>query len=286
MPPLREINQRKRAVMMSTCHECEVGQRMNRIGRVLLFLAAASLSAVGCVQQTPKPAPMATLQCDLPSITPQDETRAPQNKGGLQISILPVTYTAAHEDKIEMHQVSPQLADELIAGEGYFYVERTTKPIVHAKPDQLRFLVNINNKMPRVFHGAGTVVQFNLDGQILPVDQRGYSSVQGAIVPPQQEQQIEIVGPPLSALKGRKGILGIFLYDVVTSQSDAGVVTEKQNFQWYFDYVLEPHEEQVPAAKTVTLRMTPTQFQQTMARQSMESGGTGMPADPSAPPAQ
>jgi hypothetical protein len=224
------------------------------------------------------------MRCDVPSITPQAETRAPQNKGGLEITITPVNYTAQQHETVTNKQVRQPASDEIIFGNhGYVYVERTTTTTLGATPGQIRFLVKINNQMARVFHGAGTVVQFNVGGQIQPVDQRGYTNVQGAIIPPRQEQQLEIVGPPLSALKEKKGIIGVFLYDVVTNQNDAGVVTEKQNFQWYFDYTIETHEEQVPATHTQLVKMTPLQYQQEMIRESQEQAMQGRRPNGTAP---
>jgi len=112
------------------------------------------------------------------------------------------------------------------------------------EPDRLRFQVRINNQMPRVFRGAGTVVQFNIDGQLKSVDQEGYQNLVQAIVPPRSQTTLEIYGPKLSNLPEEANI-GLFFYDVVTNQNEAGEVTERQNFEWYYKYNSQTREDTV-----------------------------------------
>jgi hypothetical protein len=210
-------------------------------------------------------------QVNLPSFTRQAETQQRQEKSGLEITVAPVNYEAVPHSKTTVRPTREPVANELIGGHpGQVYVTKTTNSGVSVQPDRLNFLVTLNNKMPRVFHGSGTVVQFNVGGKILAVDQGGYSSLQGAIVPPQQEQQVTIIGPPLSELPAKSGIVGIFLYDVVTQQSEAGVVTEKQNYQWYFDYTFAPKSVEVPAPQSQSSYMTVADYQQEMANEQME----------------
>ena len=39
--------------------------------------------------------------------------------------------------------------------------------------------------------------------------------------------------------------MGLFFYDVVTKTDNAGNVTEKQNFEWFYDYSVQLKEEEV-----------------------------------------
>ena len=98
--------------------------------------------------------------------------------------------------------------------------------------------------MPRVFRGAGTVVQFNIDGQLKSVDQKGYQNLVQAIVPPRSQTTLEIYGPELSNLP-EKANIGLFFYDVVTNQNEAGEVTERQNFEWYYKYNSQTRKDTV-----------------------------------------
>jgi hypothetical protein len=251
-----------------------------------VLVAFAFSGLVGCSNSQPPPAPQsATMSISLPAITPQDETKVLQPKAGLELSVIPVQYAVEQRQHVGIRQVSPPFATALIRTEGQtVYVEKTTTTSLNVEPEQLRFQVKLNNQMPRVFHGAGAVVQFNVDGAVLPVAQAGYSNLQGAIVPPRQEQQIEIIGPSLSSLKKDKGILGVFLYDVVTKQSEAGVVTEKQNFEWYFNYVREPKPVEVPATRIEHGEMSIPEYQQAMMTNAREQREAAMPQNPGAHP--
>lgn len=245
---------------------------LNGCGSLLSVILTLVSGAVGGCATASAPAPTSqTITCDLPVITPQPETKQRQEKGGLEISIAPANYTAERQDKVTLQQAQPPTAAVIIGGhQGSVYVEKVTEPRLLVTPEEIRFVVTIVNKMPRVFHGAGTVVQFNVGGQVLAVDQRGYTNLLGAIIPPRQQQQVEIIGPPLSSLKAKQGIVGVFLYDVVTNQNEAGVVTEKQNFEWYFSYSLEPRSEE--AQEAVQRGWMPVgEFQQEMSEQAMES---------------
>jgi hypothetical protein len=222
---------------------------------------------LGCTS-TPMAPRMTTLTSKVPVITPQPETKESQEKGGLEISIAPVTYSAVVDQRESVRQVPPPPVT-LFSHEGV-YVEVTNTPIMEVTPDSLRFVLTVNNKLPRVFHGAGTIVQFNVGGRLQAVDQSGYSNFLGTIIPPRQEQQIEIIGPSLSSLPSDKGIIGVFLYDVATNQSAAGVVTEKQNFEWYFDYTLEPRE-QVAESRTEQRWMSLFEYQQAVVREQTGS---------------
>jgi hypothetical protein len=46
------------------------------------------------------------------------------------------------------------------------FAERVTSPQLKCDPSRLQFAVRINNKLPRVFRGQGSVVQFNVAGKI------------------------------------------------------------------------------------------------------------------------
>jgi len=204
-----------------------------------MFGALLITTVVGC--EGPQAASRSALvTTQVPVIIPQAETRESQEKGGVEISIAPVSYTASLREDVSIRQVPPPPIVWKKGGD--IYVERVITATPCVQPDHLRFVLTINNKMPRVLRGAGTIVQFNVGGRLQAVDQSGYNNFLGAVIPPRQEQQIEIVGPRLDALSAAQGIIGVFLYDVVTNQNEAGVVTEKQNFEWYFDYTLEPRE--------------------------------------------
>lgn len=214
-----------------------------------LFVLAiiVCLAAACAINPQPQEAPTQTINvsCQLPNITPLPETKVLQEKGGVEIAVAAVAYEAIRTTVVETKDVEPPFIDRIIttkARENMRYVERTSRPALHVSPDRLRFRVTINNKLTRVFRGAGTVVQFNVGGKLIPIEQEGYAEFINVIVPPRSEQQVEIYGSRLQAVPAQTTI-GIFLYDVVTKTDAAGNPTERQNFEWYFNYVTQLHEE-------------------------------------------
>ncbi len=160
-----------------------------------MFLLALILLG-GCATTSEAPPAPTTLSTKLPVMSAMPETKPTQAKGGLEISIAPVTYKVVKQDVTAIRQVTSPFMS-VTARPTDVYVEETTKPKIGVTPDRIAFTVKINNKLPRVFRGAGTVVQFNVGGKLHAVDQAQYVNMQNAIVPPRSEQQIEIYGPPL-----------------------------------------------------------------------------------------
>lgn len=194
----------------------------------------------------PPPAPTRTISCKVPQITPLPETKEYQEKGGVGISIAPAAYKAERKEMKTRQQVEPTVAEAILLKDevlrnSAFYIETTTT-VLETNPKQLAYLVKINNKLDRVFRGAGTVVQFNAGGKLVAVDQRGYVELSNAIVPPRSELQVTVYGPPLDQMAD-KATIGLFLYDVPTKVGDAGNITEKQNYEWFFDYATKAVED-------------------------------------------
>ena len=161
----------------------------------------------------------------------------------------PESYKALLQTRITHKRIEPNFGESLQISafteeqrRNLVLVEETTESSLKPSPDRLQFLIKINNKLSRVFRGAGTVVQFNVGGKLLAVEQAGYAEMLQAIVPPRTEHQLKISGPPLDLLSDNATI-GLFLYDVVTAVDAAGNVTEKQNFEWYFNYTTKVAEE-------------------------------------------
>jgi hypothetical protein len=75
----------------------------------------------------------------------------------------------------------------------------------------------------------------------MAIEQTAYAELTNVIVPPRAQQQVNIDGPSLSVLPDQTTI-GLFLYDVATKTDAAGNVTEKQNFEWYYNYGVQRKE--------------------------------------------
>jgi hypothetical protein len=225
--------------------------------KILPFVAVSEILLSGCgtLQETPPPPQMTQIECTIPQITViQDKINTEtQSKGGLDITIVPALYKAARADRTTVTQVEASIGEQLaLVGQNLqnkVYVEQDTTPQLIAEPNRLEFTIKIHNQLNRVFHGQGAVVQFNVDGKLIPFNNTDYKEFSGGIVPPLNDGDLVIYGPPLDTLKD-KGTISIYLYDVVTATDVAGNTTEKQNYTWDFSYTMQTSTDTAAAQKS------------------------------------
>jgi hypothetical protein len=217
----------------------EVRMRNLKHWSAVVVVLAISITGSGSDKKKKEPSQptVVKLTVAVPSLAALAETDQSQTKGGLRITIKPESYLAKESMKQARRQVPPPTFLGLVAvpDPRAVYVETTYMPDLIVSPDRLVFHVNISNQMPRVFRGSGIAVQFNVAGKIAAVDSSGYGDLTNIIVPPRGEQEITVLGPPIEGIPAPSTI-GLFFYDVVTNTDQAGNVTEKQNFEWYFSY--------------------------------------------------
>lgn len=165
--------------------------------------------------QQPQPKPTVKMSVLKPTLTPLPETKSSQEKGGVEISIAPVSYTVVERSKNTDRVLYERVKTEydLISGAQYQtpvrVIERTTSSVLGTDPDRVKFQVKVVNKMPRVFRGQGMVVQFNAAGKLQAVDPSAYAELVQMIVPPRNEQTVYIYGPPTQELPA-SCLLGLF----------------------------------------------------------------------------
>ena len=209
--------------------------------KVLPIAAIGAMLLTGCVTEQNTPSKMSQLQCDLPKIDVITDSvnKATQAKGGLDITVVPALYKSVRVDDVEIKSIQPGFTDLLLLSEkdrqNKVFVEQITTPLLKSEPGRVEFTVKIHNQLNRVFHGQGAVVQINVDGKLIPFNNTDYKEFSGGIVPPLNDADLKVYGPPLDVLKD-KGTISIFLYDVVTATDVAGNTTEKQNYTWDFAY--------------------------------------------------
>lgn len=218
------------------------GCARSRILLALALLACPTFGSSGCMPPK-KEAETTRLTWKLPVLSPLPETKVLQEKEGIQISVTPGTFEAA---KV-YEQQDKRVPDPLIKSQNVlYYFERRNIPHAVVKPDRLEFLVKLNNKMDRVFRGAGAVVSFQVSGKQVAVEQQNYAEFLNAIVTPRSELQVKVTGPALSSLPDECTV-GIFFYDVVTDKDEAGNIKKRANFEWFYQHKTETKgtEEQV-----------------------------------------
>lgn len=193
------------------------------------------------------------MTCKYPVFAALPESPERQEKGGVQIVVTPYPYECVKDSTTQILAATPTFKERLAASMSFGnervptrFIEKRTVPVLRVAPDRLRFKVRIFNQLPRVFRGSGIVLQFIVGGKAQTVDQALYGNLVTAIVPPRSETEIEIFGPQVNVLPDL-GTVGVFMYDVVTNTDEAGNVTEKQNYEWYFTYSFQLVEDQGPA---------------------------------------
>lgn len=227
--------------------------RPNRLTGFLIVLIVGIPTANGqfkMKKKDPPPAPPpanVTVKVLIPSLAPLAESAASQEKGGLRITLEPTGFQTQETVVDSAREVAPPSKFGIVMkpDPNAIYVQHTQTPQLLVKPDRVIFHVHINNQLPRVFRGAGIAVQFNVAGKVTNVDPSGYGDLVNVIIPPRSEQEIIIVGPKVGSIPSPCTI-GVFLYDVVTKMDDAGNVTEKQNFEWYYSYRTQDSEKEIP----------------------------------------
>jgi hypothetical protein len=246
---------------------------MKKQVKIILFVTASAFLLAGCVVPQPTSTPPTTqISCMIPKIDviADKVNQVTQSKGGLDITVVPAIYKGVRSDITMIEQVEPTFGESMQLGlvgglQGKVFVEQDTAPQLKAQPGRLIFTVKIHNQLNRVFHGQGAVVQFNVDGKLIPFNNTDYKEFSGGIVPPLNDGDLEIKGPPLDTLQD-KGTITIFLYDVVTATDMAGNTTEKQNYTWDFTYTMQQVTDSGAVKKTRGL-MDQGQYQQMMIQQ-------------------
>ncbi len=217
--------------------------------QVAQLLSCTALAALfGCATEPAAPPSTAvTLHTRIPNIIRQAETQESQAKGGVVVAVVPELYKPVRADQRVLTPAQPPAEFAVFvvgnaAHAGQVYVQESLTPRLVTQPSRLQFTVRVNNQLDRVFRGQGSVVQFNVAGKLIPFDKTDYHDFINGIVPPRNEAEFKIYGPPLDMLAD-KGIIGIFVYDVVTATDDAGRVTQKQNYEWYFNYSMQDAQD-------------------------------------------
>lgn len=219
---------------------------MNRKRRLPILLASLStlLFMAGCITQisssqtaylvAPHRQPKDTLVTYmLPDIRPTSTTKQVQTKGGVTITaeIMPFTVDSTPRQVRSIIAADPHMP-------GYDQYEIANIPYYrpateHTKHDvEFRLRIRNNEEVP---------LRLSQIGFALIIDGLQYSFPQeqleewnkGIVLTGFEKNDIIIYGPELSGLYNAK-VLYLFLNGVPTSYDKAGNITQKSNFEWYF----------------------------------------------------
>lgn len=220
------------------------------------FLAAGSAIVIlsgGCAsmnQQVSTSLPT-KLTVRKPTVVALPETSPTQDKGGLTVIVEPVLYEVRLDSVIRDEPRKPALLEPFAYGDNASFFTRYVDPTAYVQPERLVFNVRIINGLNHVVRGAGAVVAAEVDGQQVEMSQDNYSDLINALILPRGELSLKIYGPTLRSLPDAC-TFGLYFYDFVTATDAAGNPTERQNFQWFYQYATTP---EYVSAQSRTVKM-------------------------------
>lgn len=215
---------------------------MTKIRPVFAFLSMALLTGiVGCATTPPPPPATIAMNCKYPVFSPMAETKEMQTKGGVSVTVAVTPFQCVQQVEKTYAHKGPTIAEAALGQKGG-HTETTMTPFLKTMPERLKVTVRVSNQLSRVFRGAGTVIQFAVAGKTWASKQEDFAEFTNVIIPPRGEQIVDLYGPPVDALPAQATV-GIFLYDVVTKTDNAGNITDKQNFEWYYNYETQVKQE-------------------------------------------
>ncbi len=209
---------------------------------VLAPLTVLSFSALPQKRKGPNPEPpqqQVEVSTLFPTLTPLEGTNMSQKKVGLRVSLSLAPYELRKAYRRHVTRVNPSFKEALLGCTNCPWAAVTCSPFLSADPDRLKFVATVSNDMSHVFRGSGIYVRFNVAGREASVDKAAWAQLADAIIAPRGEQQIEIFGPAINTLPEKGGTIGLFFDDVVTNTDAAGNVTDRQSFEWYFQFRTE-----------------------------------------------
>jgi hypothetical protein len=245
--------------MQSTLHGDGLGLAVVRLAP-LLVLAILPIAGCETTPRSPPPPDKITMTCGMPTFAALPQTKEYQVKGGIAISVAANIFQCNVTNEVVETELTPGPLDSLaLLGQPnpdfqhYKKVQTVTTPVFNVTPNRVSFKLKITNQGARVFRGAGTVLLYNVSGKNLSVSQHDYDGLTNLIVPPRTGTEVDVYGPPFTEL-GPQTTIALFLYDVVTKTDAAGNVTEKQNFEWYYNYAVQTKEQVGEVVHTTSFR--------------------------------
>jgi hypothetical protein len=92
----------------------------------------------GCQAPAPHSAPQVTIRCKIPAITALPETKEAQEKGGVEIAIVPVAHKAVRRERVVMREMQAPFLTLVVVPQAErnqkVYVEQTTSPYLEPDP--------------------------------------------------------------------------------------------------------------------------------------------------------
>lgn len=179
--------------------------------------------------ETKKPDENISVSYRLPVIKPTAKTTQSQTKGGVIISAEIIPFKAVRNVKQEK---TVTYAD--VTKAGYDNYEISSTPYYTVTPENIQFKIRIRNneQVPLKLSEVGFAIIIDGTQWSFPT---GYlDDWNKGLILTGFEKEYLINGPQLEGLYSAQ-VVYLFLNGVPTSYNEAGSVTKKNNFEWYFE---------------------------------------------------
>lgn len=166
----------------------------------------------------------------LPIIKPTGKTTQLQTKGGVTITteIIPFTATMSTEHERSYTYLYPGIPS------GYDAVEIINTPHYEVDPSNIAFKIRIRNNESVPLKLSEVGFALIIDGVQWSIPSGYLDEWNKGLILTGFDKDYTIEGPDLSGLYTAQ-VVYLFLNGVPTSYDEAGNITKKDNFQWYFE---------------------------------------------------
>ncbi len=220
---------------------------------VVLFTSCAPTlyeSTITTYQETKKKDENIKVSYILPSIKVTGKTTQAQTKGGVTISTEIIPFSANRLIKQEKNYTYSDNKKP-----GYDIQEISNTPYYTVTPDDIQFKIRIRNneQVPLRLSEVGFAII--IDGTQWSFPSGYMDDWDKGLILSGFEKEYTIKGPQLEGLNNAQ-VVYLFINGVPTSYNEAGSITKKSNFEWYFE-CKAAETIQKDEQKTYTYEATP-----------------------------
>lgn len=195
---------------------------VSRISRTVTTYAATEKTAHDTI-----------LVYSVPIITPTSQTKQKQTKGGVVVSceVVPFVIENAMTETESVSYARPN-------NTAFDVYEIAKIPSIKISPNEVNFIIRIRNNQDRVLKLVDVPIVYIADGIQYSIPEGFLKDWNNSLVVKGFEKEFPIIGPNTASLMNTK-VLYISVNDVPISYDKAGNVTQKENFEWFFDCTLK-----------------------------------------------
>ncbi len=225
-------------------------------GRVTIrsWCRVLSIMVAGCAPVSAVPTPTAQrFTVKLPELVQVNPATHNQERDGIRMVVTPEPFRVERALQHSFRAVPVMLALGTTRP-----VDRRIVSSPSILPDQLRFNVRISNRLARVVRLSGTVLSFQVAGKSVNVPQDRNTEFLSGIILPQQEVELDVIGPALADIVGEQmdqlpgdtATVGLLMFDIVTATDQAGNPTRRSNFEFYYRFRMPQRPDSVTTTVT------------------------------------